>query len=109
MGDYPHKRKNTHDYRSRKNLSNNLKKKIQTTMIGALSSVEKHFGFLWEDEDIPEDKKIQMKNIFEELRSEILDKGNHQLRNVDSELSDYTVSLNDDKFYDITFYTKRGE
>jgi len=38
-----------------------MKKKIQTTMIGALSSVEKHFGFLWEQEGVSEEQKESLK------------------------------------------------
>ena len=34
-----------HDSKHR--LSKILKKKVETTMIGALSSVEEHFSFLW--------------------------------------------------------------
>jgi len=69
------------------------KKKIETTMIGALSSIEKHFGFLWgheAQEDLsPEEQHI--KSIYDEVRSEILDKGNNQIRNLESEISQYEV------------------
>jgi hypothetical protein len=33
--------------KSKDRLTKNCKKKIQTTMIGALSSIEDHLGFLW--------------------------------------------------------------
>ena len=36
---------------SKERLLKISQKKIQTTMIGALSSIEKHFGFLWGHED----------------------------------------------------------
>ena len=69
------------------------KKKVETTMIGALSSIEKHFGFLWgheSQEDLsPEEQHI--KYIYDEVRSEILDKGNNQIRNLESEISQYEV------------------
>ena len=69
------------------------KKKVETTMIGALSSIEKHFGFLWgheSQEDLsPEEQHI--KSIYDEVRSEILDKGNNQIRNLESEISQYEV------------------
>lgn len=89
---YDKKRNIIHEQKSKQTLARNLKKKIQTTMIGSLSSIEMHFGFLWQSESLPEEQKVKMKNIFESLRSEILDKGNHQLRNVDVELGNYTVS-----------------
>jgi len=69
------------------------KKKIQTTMIGALSTIEKHFGFLWgyEESDNLTDEQKHMRDIFEEARSEILDKGNSQMRNLEAEFAQYDV------------------
>jgi hypothetical protein len=73
-------------------LSKILKKKIETTMIGALSSIENHFSFLWDNSDgINSEEKEMMFELFQKVRSEILDKGNAQARNVDSELSQYEV------------------
>ena len=69
------------------------KKKIETTMIGALSTVEKHLGFLWghdsQEELSPEEQHI--KSIYDMIRSEILDKGNSQIRNLESEMSHYEI------------------
>ena len=69
------------------------KKKVETNMIGALIYIEKHFGFLWgheSQEDLsPEEQHI--KSIYDEVRSEILDKGNNQIRNLESEISQYEV------------------
>ncbi len=70
------------------------KKKIQTTMIGALSTVEKHFGFLWGHESgealTPEQE--HMKQLFDEVRSEILDRGNNQARNLEAEFNNYEIN-----------------
>lgn len=73
---------------SKDRLSKIMKKKIQTTMIGALSSIEEHLGFLW-DGDTEQHKML--KDIYVKIRSEILDKGNNQARNIDAELSHYDV------------------
>jgi len=76
---------------SKERLSKILKKKVQTTMIGALSSIENHFGFLWDsDGEMSEQQKI-MYDLYQKLRSEILDKGNAQARNIDAELNYYDV------------------
>lgn len=78
---------------SKDRLSKILKKKVETTMIGALSSVEEHFSFLWANDSgaqTPEQKI--MYDLFQKVRSEILDKGNTQARNVDAELSQYDVN-----------------
>tara|TARA_Y100001938_G_scaffold117034_1_gene161332 strand:- start:992 stop:1363 length:372 start_codon:yes stop_codon:yes gene_type:complete len=77
---------------SRVRLSKILKKKVETTMIGALSSIEEHFSFLWtatHGEMTPEQQI--MFDTFQKVRSEILDKGNTQSRNVDAELSQYDI------------------
>ena len=65
-------------------------------MIGALSSIEDHLGFLWghkSDEALSEEQE-KMRQLYEELRSEILDKGNTQMRNIDTELTQYDVTWN---------------
>ena len=90
--DYKNVRRNKYKEDSKERLSKILKKKIQTTMIGALSSIEEHLGFLWDanGEALTEDQK-KMKEIYGQIRSEILDKGNNQARNIDAELSQYEV------------------
>ena len=79
---------------SRDRLSKIAKKKIETTMIGALSSIEKNLGFLWGHEEqrdlTPEEQHV--KNIYDQIRSEILDKGNNQIRNLEAELAQYEVT-----------------
>jgi len=79
-------------YDSKERLSKILRKKVETTMIGALSSVEEHFSFLWTSEDkaLTPEQQI-MFDIFQKVRSEILDKGNIQARNIDAELNQYDV------------------
>lgn len=65
-------------------------------MIGSLSSIERYFGFLWgedSEEELTKDQE-RMRDIFEDLRTEILDKGNIQIRNADAEIDSYDVSWN---------------
>ncbi len=93
QSDYKQKRENKYKCESKDRLTKILKKKIETTMIGALSSVEENFSFLWEvskDEMTPEQR--MMNDLYQKVRSEILDKGNAQARNVDAELSQYEVT-----------------
>lgn len=70
--------------RSKKRLKEVGQQKIKTTMIGAIASIEEHFGYLWEHD-------LEMKDIFDIVRSEILDKGNTQIRNLEVELSNYDI------------------
>jgi len=78
--------------RSRERLQSIATKKIRTTMIGALDSVEKKLGHLWgHDELDPTAEQIAFRKVYDELRSEILDKGNNQIRNLEAELIQYEV------------------
>lgn len=87
--EYERKREENYRNDSKVRLTNILKKKIQTTMIGALSSIEDHFKFLWEsDKSVTQE---QMYDLFQKVRSEILDKGNTQARNLEAELNQYDV------------------
>ena len=93
--DYKKKREEQYKVSSRERLAKIMKKKIETTMIGALSSIEEHFGFLWDDSDNKNsEEKQEMRNLYQLIRSEVLDKGNSQARNVDAELSQYDVHWN---------------
>ena len=75
---------------SKDKLLSVTKKKVQTTMIGAISTIENHLGFLWDVEN-PTAEQKELRNIFEEMRSEILDRGNTQIRNLENEFSSYDV------------------
>ena len=80
---------------SRDKLFKASKKKIQTTMIGALSTIEEQFGFLWgfdipEEERMPEQKKIH--EIYEDTRAKILDRGNTQIRTLETEFINYDIT-----------------
>ena len=92
QSEYKSMREDKYRVDSRDRLSKILKKKVQTTMIGALSSIEEHFAFLWstDDSEMTSEQKI-MYDTFQKVRSEILDKGNTQARNIDAELSQYDV------------------
>ena len=91
--------KNTRDQRSKdvsyESLLKYAKKKVQTTMIGSLSDIESFFGFLWEfgepDPQLSEEQK-HMKEIFEEVRAKILDRGNTQIRDLELEFVNYEIS-----------------
>ena len=76
---------------SKERLTKILKKKVQTTMIGALSSIETHLGFLWDSDGELSEQQKMMYDLYQKLRSEILDKGNTQARNIDAELIQYDI------------------
>jgi len=79
---------------SKDKLFKAAKKKIQTTMIGSLSTLESSFGFLWGLDVAEEDKTSEQKKvyeIYEEARAQILDRGNTQIRNLESEFVNYDI------------------
>jgi hypothetical protein len=81
-----------------------IKKRFQTTMIGALHEFEKAFGYLWGHDKNP-DLLTDMEDDFfyrwENVRNQILNNGNNQLRKCISDL-DKT-----DNRYHYKFYNKK--
>jgi hypothetical protein len=66
-----------------------IKKRIQTTMIGALYEFEENFGYLWgldKEESQLTEKELRFRDQWEDARNNILNKGNNQLRQCLSEL-----------------------
>jgi hypothetical protein len=79
---------------SRRQLASMLTKKFKTTMIGSLASFEEHFGYLWghgkKEEELSENE-INWRNFWDEARTEILNKGNSQLRAALEEVNHYDL------------------
>lgn len=71
---------------SKKRLGKIISQKIRTTMIGALESFEYKFEKYLEDPEF--------KDMFQEVRKEILDNGNNQIRATEKELEQYEVKWN---------------
>lgn len=76
---------------SKDRLEQTINKRIRTTMIGALASIEKHFSFLWDD-SLPEEIKDKHLQIYDSLRREILDRGNDQIRITKGEIANFEVN-----------------
>mgnify|MGYP003131452346 CR=1 FL=1 len=82
---------------SKRRLSNILKKKFDTTIIGSLAAFEERFGELWGHglslSDLDEDQQY-WRDLWMETRSKVLDNGNANLRAAQNEISQYTLSWN---------------
>jgi len=77
---------------SKDRLKIEAKKRIRTTMVGAIASIERHFGHLWGyDEPNKTPQEQEMLQVFKDLRTEIFDKGNDQIKFVESEIDKYDV------------------
>lgn len=82
---------------SRKRLDKIITAKMRTTFIGALASFEEYFGQLWghglQDEDLTDEQQA-FKDVWDQTRTEILNKSNGQLRALKTELANHDVSWN---------------
>lgn len=63
-----------------------IEKRLQTTMIGALSKFENNFGYLWghntsEEEELTQEQ-LEFSDLWENTRNQILNQGNAQIRNI---------------------------
>jgi hypothetical protein len=92
---------------SRRLIIEQLEKRFKTIMIGSLARFEKEFGYLWNnDEDPNTDQEVFFRDKWEDLRHELLDHGNDQMRNGVQDLNDY---LNHVEKYNLQIYYNRGE
>jgi hypothetical protein len=74
-------------------LKQNIRKKITTTMVGALDSFEKGFGRLWghEKEGDFTQQEDRFFQIWSEVREEILDRGNAEIGGANQEIDLHNV------------------
>jgi hypothetical protein len=92
---------------SKKRLQGIVEKKIQTSFIGALSSFEEFFGFLWGNDKYPltEEQKELLEvlqkqgfnvdyfyDIWQNARTNALNNGNSQIRAIRQEFVNYTIN-----------------
>lgn len=72
------------------NIHRKIRKRFETSMIGSLARIEDFFGFLWGDQKTNlSQKEYEYKRLWEELRTEILNHCNYQMRAAIDELKDY--------------------
>lgn len=66
-------------------------KRIQTTMIGALSKMENNFGYLWGHFKKGElnDRELEFADLWDSTRNAILDQGNQQIRGLQQDYNMY--------------------
>ena len=82
---------------AKRRLTNILKKKFDTTIIGSLAAFEERFGDLWGHgspiEVLDEDQRY-WREVWMETRSKVLDNGNANSRAAQNEIAQYTLSWN---------------
>lgn len=87
----------------KRQLGNNARKKITTTMIGALDAFEKEFGKSWgihkaHDEPLTEQEERCLQRWLK-VREKILDKGNAQIGAFFQELEGYSITKEKYKYH----------
>jgi hypothetical protein len=96
---------------SRRRLQDAIKKKMTTTMIGSLDSFEKRFAYLWAGglpfSELTENQK-DFRDLWTEVRNEVLNKGNSQLRAIMQEIDEYET-LWMGKKYNFTIVEKKND
>lgn len=79
----------------------NIETRLRTIMIGSLSRIEKHLSYLWNYGDDPETKDQEdFSDKWEELRLEILNHGNNQIR---SAINDMVTFFNKENKYNYNY------
>lgn len=86
-----------HEDESKKKLIFSTKKKVMTATIGALSSFEEKFGYLWgRGKTSKTSQELAFENIWNEVRKNILDNGNKQVSLFETEMKSYNVDYQPD-------------
>ena len=96
--------KEKHYQESKNQLINVVEKRIKTTMIGAIATIEESLSCFWKTEEgsMNEEQK-QIYNIFQDMRSKILDNGNNQIRLLEKDVDNFNIEA---KKYHISFQIK---
>ena len=79
---------------SRRRLTENARKKLQTTFVGAVAQIEKAFGVLWRNKKAGERMTLDEQHWYDkyqEARNAIFTNGNNQIRALEKELETYSV------------------
>lgn len=86
-----------YDESSKKHLGSIIETKLRTSFIAPLHFFEQAFGHLWghgkKDSELTV-QELNFKNMWINVRTEILNNGNNQIRAIFNELVQYTVTWN---------------
>jgi hypothetical protein len=87
-----------------------IQTRLRTIMIGSISSIENSFGYLWNHGDEPStDSQELFADKWEDLRLEILNKGNSQIRSAINNLKTFFEKENKYSYnYNFTFNNKKN-
>jgi hypothetical protein len=79
---------------SRKHFIEDVEKRFKTIMIGSLARMEDTFGYLWgHNKNSLEKNQVVFREMWEDLRTDILNHGNNQMRLALEDMVSYLESL----------------
>lgn len=81
---------------NKKGIINQVTKRFQTTIIGSLARFEDTFGYLWghnSDKELT-DKQQEFLDMWDHVRTSILNHGNNQMRDAIDEIIDHIEKEN---------------
>jgi hypothetical protein len=87
-----------HEEGSKRLLVKSIEKAINTTMIGSLAKFEEAFGILIGFNVPPQnctEEQLEFRTIWQQVRTDILNNGNKQLKRIREESENYVVSWDD--------------
>lgn len=94
------------DEAAKKKLKSKIEKKFMTSLIGTLDILEDELGEMW-GHNMPEEEldeeQLEFRDVWDRIRTRILDKGHLNLRACKNEISQYEISQ---KKYVVNFYSK---
>jgi|APGre2960657404_1045060.scaffolds.fasta_scaffold00218_6 hypothetical protein len=86
--------KNNQNNSSRRQIIDQMETRFKTIMIGSIARFEKEFGALWNNNNEPtNDQEVYFGDKWEDLRQDLLDHGNNQIRQGLEELNMYLNSV----------------
>jgi len=98
----------SNQYSSRRQIMEQIETRFKTIMIGSLSRFEKEFGTLWNNDNDPTtDNEAYFRDKWEDLRHDLLDHGNNQIRQGLEELDKYLNNV--EKYRLQVFYNHNKE
>jgi hypothetical protein len=79
-------------------LIHSIEKRFQTTTIGSLARIEDYLGFTWgHNKDMISIEQSDNRQIWQDLRDDILDHGNYQMRAALTDLRKFIQAENKSK------------
>lgn len=97
--------------KNRRGIIQQVSKRFETTIIGALARFENTFGYLWGYDSQKEltQKQQEFLDIWEIARTSILNHGNNQMRSAIDDIINYVEEENEYYKYRITLMNQNSD